>query len=124
VRKRVVPVILIAALMSLGVYASYAADEDTDTSQGWTPAQASAWTAAQMRYSQAIKEFGVNSPEATDAQVRMNTLARDLGIKAHAEPPEIAPIPPDEVVEAMELNTSTETLSAENIPSSPAPSAP
>jgi hypothetical protein len=96
-------------------------DETSDPAHGWTPKQATAWTAAQIKYSQAIKEFGVNSPEATDAQVRMNTMARDLGIKAPPEPPEIAEVPKE--VETMELHESTDTVHAEPV-LTPDPSAP
>ncbi len=92
---------------SVGVSASELTE---DTAQGWTPAIANRWMEAQLAYSMAVRQYGANSPEATQAQVSMNTLARDLGIKASQEVPQTAPTPKEpESLPLLDLETSTDT---------------
>ena len=94
------PLACIAALVLVPAFAD--SESDDDTAQGWTPSQASAWTRIQMDYAAAVKQYGENSPEATDAQVRMNTFARKLGIKAPTEAPQQAATEPPVDYEAKE----------------------
>jgi hypothetical protein len=55
--------------------------------EGWSPADQGRWMDAQMNYAKAVRQYGKESPEATGAQVLMNTLARELGV----EPPTAVP---------------------------------
>ena len=87
--------IIPAAILIATPISVHADDADTSgQSAGWTPKQANEWVVTQMKYAQAVKQFGKNSPEATQAQVEMNTMARDLGIKAPTDVPEEASMEP------------------------------
>ena len=66
----------------------------SETESGWSPAHATAWMAAQMEYSKAVRQYGEGSPEATQAQVMMNTLARKLKIQPPKETPGVAALEP------------------------------
>jgi hypothetical protein len=80
------------ACLALAGTATFAATEPEDLSQsgGWSAKDANAWTMAQVNWSHARSMYGAESPEATQAQVELNTLARRLGIKPPEVPPQIA----------------------------------
>jgi len=92
----------LAALLVFSISTPAWAESSGESSQsaGWTPGQANEWTVAQMKYAQAVKQYGKDSPEATQAQVMMNTMARDLGITPTADVPEEA---------SMDISTAPDT---------------
>ena len=98
-KNRLWLIVFILFVGALGVHA----DEIDDNAQGWTPAMNAHWTEVQMDYARALHQYGAGSPEATQAEVVMNTLARDLGIKPSGAVPEVAP-------EDTVVNPSTPTV--------------
>ncbi len=113
----------VAVLLGIGLWLPArlrAAEVSDDTDLGWSPALASRWTEAQMNYAQAVKKYGEASPEATQAQVEMNTLARKLGIKPTNEVPQSAPLKkPIEV--AVESESEEKQVTTGPALNSPAP---
>lgn len=83
---------LVGFLFLFGSVAVYAEEAADDVSQGWSPAQANRWMDMQMSYAHAVQQYGATSPEATQAQVEMNTFARRMGITPSQEVPETTPI--------------------------------
>jgi hypothetical protein len=76
------------------VFAEPDAVSEDNASEGLGPKQMNHWMEAQLDYSHAVQKYGKASPEATQAQVAMNTLARELGITPTGEVPQFAPMEP------------------------------
>jgi hypothetical protein len=123
---------VVVALTCLHLTAVFAADsadaaDAGDANGGFSVADQSRWMDAQMRYGQAVKRHGADSQEAVEAQVMMNTLARDLGIKASSEVPQSAPsIPqPDPAPVSDDDTVTIESTATTQAPPDPAkPSTP